>query len=586
MRYIQLFLLTIPFLVISQETNESFLESLPDEVKEQIKKQSENKKNEEDKIYRSIDSSAKLKKDDIELDKSEEEEKSIKVFGEDFFSSIQSSFMPINEPNLDDSYILDFGDALSIQLIGSEISTDIYQINRAGSINLPNIGKIYLSGITLEMANSIIQSKVQQAYLGTQAFVTLTNIRDVNVLVSGNALNPGVYTLSGSSNMLHAISIAGGINDFGSYREIKLIRDNEIIETLDIYDLLINANFSSKTRLRSGDVVFVEKRKNLVQVSGAVHRPHLYELNDNQSLNDAVEYSNGLNSIADTKNIHLKRVLNGEVTKIPIWNLSQLEELKAKDGDHLFIREHNFREVTIYGSVMNPSSYLMTEGDTIFDLIKKAGGYTKNANPYAAVYESEEVFEISKMAKDLLYQDFMNSIIAMIESSVAGDKEYSSALSLAENLKNVKPSGRIIVDLLDEDTDRPLLIKDKDVLFIPEKNNNVYIYGEVHREGVREYSDGKTVEYYITESAGLKDSADNKSIYVLYPNGTINRVNYKNRKNLFSNQVANEDILPGSIIFVPRKVNQRVNNTLAAQAYATILGQIGVSLASLSVLKD
>lgn len=235
---------------------------------------------------------------------------------------------------------------------------------------------------------------------------------------------------------------------------------------------------------------------------------------------------------------------------------------------------------------MNPSSYLMTEGDTIFDLIKKAGGYTKNANPYAAVYESEEVFEISKMAKDLLYQDFMNSIIAMIESSVAGDKEYSSALSLAENLKNVKPSGRIIVDLLDEDTDRPLLIKDKDVLFIPEKNNNVYIYGEVHREGVREYSDGKTVEYYITESAGLKDSADNKSIYVLYPNGTINRVNYKNRKNLFSNQVANEDILPGSIIFVPRKVNQRVNNTLAAQAYATILGQIGVSLASLSVLKD
>jgi len=586
MRYIQLFLLTIPFLVISQETNESFLESLPDEVKEQIRKQSENKKNEEDKIYRSIDSSAKLKKDDIELDKSGEEEKSIKVFGEDFFSSIQSSFMPINEPNLDDSYILDFGDALSIQLIGSEISTDIYQINRAGSINLPNIGKIYLSGITLEMANSIIQSKVQQAYLGTQAFVTLTNIRDVNVLVTGNALNPGVYTLSGSSNMLHAISIAGGINDFGSYREIKLIRDNEIIETLDIYDLLINANFSSKTRLRSGDVVFVEKRKNLVQVSGAVHRPHLYELNDNQSLNDALEYSNGLNSIADTKNIHLKRVLNGEVTKIPIWNLSQLEELKAKDGDHLFIREHNFREVTIYGSVMNPSSYLMTEGDTIFDLIKKAGGYTKNANPYAAVYESEEVFEISKMAKDLLYQDFMNSIIAMIESSVAGDKEYSSALSLAENLKNVKPSGRIIVDLLDEDTDRPLLIKDKDVLFIPEKNNNVFIYGEVHREGVREYSDGKTVEYYITESAGLKDSADNKSIYVLYPNGTINRVNYKNRKNLFSNQVANEDILPGSIIFVPRKVNQRVNNTLAAQAYATILGQIGVSLASLSVLKD
>ena len=106
----------------------------------------------------------------------------------------------------------------------------------------------------------------------------------MNILVTGNAQNPGIYTLTGNSNILHAISAAGGISEFGSLREINLIRDNNVIESLDVYDLLIEGKYNIKKRLRSGDVVFVEARKNIVTIDGAVNRPAKYEALDDQNL--------------------------------------------------------------------------------------------------------------------------------------------------------------------------------------------------------------------------------------------------------------------------------------------------------------
>ena len=124
--------------------------------------------------------------------------------------------MPINEPNLNSTYILDFGDVIEIQIIGQEDSIQEYIINRDGSINISDLGKIVLSGLSLNEASSLIKNKVKNIYIGTEAFITLKNIRDISILISENAYNPGIYTLNGNSNMLHALTMAGGINEFGS----------------------------------------------------------------------------------------------------------------------------------------------------------------------------------------------------------------------------------------------------------------------------------------------------------------------------------------------------------------------------------
>ena len=146
------------------------------------------------------------------------------IFGSEFFNSMQTSFMPISAPNLDDSYVLDFGDVLRIQLLGQKDLIDSYKLKRDGSINLPDIGQINLAGLSLGEASKLIKSKVNQAYIGTDSFISLENIRDVSVLLAGDVFNPGIYTLNGSSNMLHALNVAGGIGAYGSYRRIKLIR--------------------------------------------------------------------------------------------------------------------------------------------------------------------------------------------------------------------------------------------------------------------------------------------------------------------------------------------------------------------------
>ena len=174
--------------------------------------------------------------------------------------------MPINEPNPDTGYILDIGDILDIQLVGQSSYMKEFQIGGDGSVNIPDVGKIVIAGLNLNEASSLIKLKVSSAFIGTEAFISLNKVRDINILVSGNAANPGIYTLTGNSNVLHALSVAGGISEYGSYREINLIRDNKVIDTLDMYDLLIDGKYSLNKRLRSGDVVFVEPQKILLQL--------------------------------------------------------------------------------------------------------------------------------------------------------------------------------------------------------------------------------------------------------------------------------------------------------------------------------
>lgn len=570
-------LISIPMILTSQEISKEYLESLPEEIRNDILERIDDTKNNEKDVYRSIDVIS-----DIEKLKEDEIDDKDQIFGSEFFRTMQTSFMPINLPNPDNSYILDFGDVLQIQLVGQNDSSDSYSISRDGSINLSDIGKLYVGKLTLENATKLIESKISEAFIGTKAFITLANLKDITILVSGNAQNPGVYTLNGSSNMLHALHVAGGINEFGSYRNIRLIRDDETISNLDIYDILISGKLSSKNQLRSGDIIFVEPRENEVVYEGAFNRPMVYELKKGQNLQDGIKYANGVSIDSDLSNIFLYRLLDSEVKSLPISNISQLSEIESKDKDRVFVRQHSFREVQIEGAVLNPGTYTMIEGENLFDLIEKSGGYSLNAYPEGAVYINQEAKKINKIASEKLYEDFLDGLLEITQRSTSSDGDYSSLFSMIKEIKDTEAVGRVIVDLLDDSN--PVLIKDDDYILIPEKNNSVFIYGEILNEGSLLYKDGEDIKYYINESSGLKPSADRNSIYVLYPNGRTKQIS--NARNIFASEKNNTEIYPGSIIYVPRKIDNTLSNRLTAQAYATIIGNLGVTLASLSVLKD
>ena len=597
-------LITFPFIVVSQELNEAFLESLPNELREDIQNRIETKTSTEEPTYRSIQNQTKLEKkrlEDLEkrLEKDlkylkekleENEDKNdkrfdLKIFGNDFFRTYQSTYMPINEPNLSPSYILDFGDILEIQLVGQENEVEDYQIKRDGSINIPDVGPIKLSGLSMSEAIELIKAKVNLTYVGTKTFVSLSNLRDINVLVSGNAYNPGIYTVSGNSNILHVLGIAGGINENGSFREIQLIRNQQVIETLDMYDVLITGKFNTKNTLKSGDVIFVKPVNKIVSIDGAVKVPSKYELIDGQNLYDLIDYANGMSNDADLDNIYLDRMLDGKIKSLPITNIKQFKDIVANDGDTIYIRKHNFKIVNIQGAVLKPGTYLMADNQSINELISNAGGFTDNAYPFGAVYENQEAFKINKMAKEKLYEEFIDNIITASQKNPAGSYNLSSIVELTQNLKDTVPNGRVVIDLLDENASDRLIIKDGDVLTIPEKSNHIYIYGEVNYEGALKYNEYADIGLFINKSGGLKDNADSKAIYILHPNGDTQRASVA--KNIFQSSPDEAlKLYPGSIIFVPRAVDSSATNRLATQAYVSILGNIGIALASLSSINN
>lgn len=590
----------------SQELDETFLDSLPNDIKDDVLERAENKGENIEGNYSKYQYSSKLEqleelaklKSRIESDLQELErrlssddkldiEDDLILFGSNFFSTFQTSFMPINEPNPDSTYTLDVGDILNIQLVGQMDFDEDLPVNGDGTISLPDIGKITVAGLSINDASNMIRSKVNSTFIGTNSFVSLAKIRDVNILVTGGSLNPGIYTLTGNSNILHALTAAGGINEYGSYREINLIRNDEVIETLDVYDLLIDGKYNLKKRLRSGDVVFVSPRKSIVTINGAVKRPSKYEIKSEQYLGDVLRYANGLKQTADIQSISLERILDGSLKSIPILNKMQFSNIKPIDGDLIYIREFPFREAKISGAVKKPGTYVLAAGETLDDLIEKAGGLNFNAYLFGAVYLNEDAKKINQKSKDILYEEFLDNIISISQQNISENFDLTPIVRLTSEIKNTEPSGRIVVDLENSeiDKDQRVQVKEGDMLIIPEISNNVYVYGEISTEGSVMFSDGKDVDYFVDKSGGFKRFADVNSIYILHPNGES--VRYKNKRSIFESQPKSEiKIYPGSIIFVPRELDESTPRRIAAQAYVSILGNLGIALASLSSINN
>ena len=575
--YLSVILFAPLSLTQSEEYDESFLESLPEEVREDLLERKKSREDSEEPQYRRPSSFINKPEDIEDSDR----------FGIKIFSMMQTTLMPLNEPNFDGSYTLDYGDVLEVQLVGQRSSVENLPVKRDGSISLPEIGKIFVSGLPLEEASEIIKSKVNTAFIGVNAYISLVNVRDIQIIVAGNVFNPGPYTLNGNSNLFHALSMSGGPSEIGSFRSIDLIRNGQVIESMDLYETFIYGTSSFGSRLRSGDVVFVRPVSNLVRISGGVRRSGTYELKPTENLDVALKFANGITNKADLSQIKLFRLSGASVAQIAIEDIAELSEMNSNDNDKIIIREFPFREVEITGAVENPGTYIVNQGDGILEIVEQAGGYTETAYPFGGVLENLNTEKINEMAISELYTAFLNSI----SSNYSGtqDGTLSGVIDIMKELKETPVSGRVSaefdLDKLRANSDLDIKLQDGDKITIPEMLDHVYIYGEVSSQGTVKFQQDKGYQHYIDLKGGFAQNADDKAVFILQPNGETIRVN--SARNLFMTQGKNQiNIYPGSVIFVPRKAGNALVASQTAQAYAAILGNIGVSLASLSVLKD
>ena len=556
------------FPVISQEFDEAFIGSLPGDVAIELQKSIDDRDSLEETQYRRP--STFVKKPDPTSTR----------FGADIFSMMQSTLMPINEPNFDSSYILDFGDELELQLIGQKSSIVKLPIKRDGSISIEDLGKLYIAGLSIDEASNLIKNKVNESFIGIEAFVTLTNVRDIQIIMAGNVYNPGSYTLNGNSNIFHALSVSGGPSAQGSFRSIDLIRNNKKIDSIDLYQTFVYGKASFNKRLRSGDIVFVNSVKKVVIVNGSVNRPGEYELKEDEELSKAIFFSNGLSAKADQSNIKLDRILDGKIVRLPISNIRQFDNIEAYDGDRIFIRAYSFRSVDISGAVINPGLYLMNEGDSLLDVIEKSGGFLKSAYPFGLVYENIETKRINMEAANKLYDESVKNISKLLQDN-GSTTDFTPIFKLLNDTKEAGISGRVIVDIKNASLQ---LIRDGDTIVVPESPIHIYLYGAISSNGAASFVEGESIDYYIQKQGGYSGNADLKSMYILHANGETSKININ--KSIFTSQSKAPEIYPGSVIFIPEKLNSGYSSMLRAQSYATILANLGVSLASISVLKD
>lgn len=559
--------------IYSQELDETYLNSLPDNIKTDVEDKINAKEELEKPVYRSA--STFIDKDQI----------SSPVFGSEFFDVMQTSFMPINEPNLDPSYILDFGDALEIQLVGQKNLISVHSINRDGSINLPDIGKLSLSGLSLNDASNLIKAKINNAFIGTEAYISLKNIRDINVLVVGNAYNPGIYTLNGNSNILHALSMAGGINNIGSYRNIRLVRSGKVIDTFDLYELLVHGKYNFSNGLRSGDSIVVDARGKLISIESGVMRPGVYELKNDESFKDLLEFANGFSMNNDYDNIVVKRVSKGSSELINLKE-DELYTHKFINNDSIFIREYKIDTITIEGSVRNPGQYKFTRGTTLSEAIKSAGGYESSAYPFGGYLENKRALKINKDSKERLYQAFVRNLITNASSSTA---DSSSIKELIFQLQEAEPTGRVIAEfdlnIIENDPSLDTLLEDGDKLIVPQQTQQIYIQGEVSNPGAIRYLPQGDINYYLDMSGGVLENADTDNIFIVHPNGETQNLNNDNKLSFIIADNSKQLIYPGSIIYVPQNTNF-ASSLQIASIWAPIISSIALSLTSLSVLNN
>ena len=243
------------------------------------------------------------------------------IYGHNIFQSPSLNFVPSYNIPTPANYRLAAGDEIVIDLWGATYNNYTFTISPEGSITIPNVGPVYIAGNTVENAENRVREKFSTIYSGlsgdqpnTFLRLTIGRIRSFTVNVVGDAVRPGTYTLPSLSTVFSAIYLAGGPTELGSVRDIRVYRNNRLAETLDVYDFIVNGDFSKNIRLEDNDLIMIAPYTVHVTVSGHVKRPMIYDMKSGETVADVLKYAAGFSDNANDRLVRVTRV-NGERTE-------------------------------------------------------------------------------------------------------------------------------------------------------------------------------------------------------------------------------------------------------------------------------
>ena len=401
-----------------------------------------------------------------------EVEKKSKIFGHDLFNNKNLTFESSMNLATPQNYVLGAGDAVNIDIWGASQDSFTETISPDGTITIDGIGVLQLGGLSVSQAKEKVIRILGSRYQESEIDLTLGQTRSITISIIGEVNVPGTYTMSAFATVYNALYMAGGPNDIGTLRNVRLYRDGKLQSTVDVYEFLLNGKLSGDVRLQDNDVISVGPYDALVNITGKVKRPMFYEMKTDEGLDALLDYAGGFSGDAYTKTVRINRK-SGEFYSV--FNVAEADfsSFHMMDQDSVSIdstlnRYQNM--VELKGAVFRPGMYQVGDGiNTVKDLIMAADGLTEGAIAQHAVMHRMKV----------------DRTLEMISVDVRG---------------------------ILEGTVPDIELRNEDVLYVADQKRRddqktVSIHGEVIYPGVYVYAENETVEDLIMQAGGLTEAA-------------------------------------------------------------------------------
>jgi protein involved in polysaccharide export with SLBB domain len=295
------------------------------------------------------------------------------IFGFNLFRHVPTTFAPIDRVPVPADYQIASGDEIFIRAWGSVDISYRAIVDRNGDIYIPRVGQIHLDGVRYRDLYNVVNAGVAQSFRNYQLSVSIGQTRSIQIFVVGNAKRPGSFTVSSLSTLLNALFATGGPTIKGSLRNIELRRGDQVVSTFDLYDLLLRGDKSKDVALQPGDVIYIPPASKLAAVAGSVNNPAIYEVKDDTTLNDLLNYAGGLSTTAAGQTVLVERITDKLVRSVDQFTLdAEGLRRKIKDGDLVNVLPLSKRfdnAITLRGNVAVPGRYPYHEGMKVKDLI-------------------------------------------------------------------------------------------------------------------------------------------------------------------------------------------------------------------------
>ena len=467
----------------------------PYRVKDGRKKTKQNTYDENDKEFTEFDDAVDFMMPDSlkyfydDLEKEKEKEPKRKIFGHDIFNKKDLTFESSMNLATPQNYRLGPGDEVNIDIWGASQESITETISPDGYVTIEDIGLIQLGGLSVSQAKAKLKNVLGPRFQGSHIELTVGQTRTITISVMGEVKMPGTYTMSAFATVYNALYMAGGPNEIGTLRNVKVYRNGRLLSNVDVYDFLLNGKLTGDVRLQDNDIVTVGPYEALVNIAGKIKRPMFYEMKKTESAATLLRYAGGFTGDAYTKAIRIHRKA-GQMYSVFNVGEFDLNDFKLMDEDSVSVDSTLNRyqnTVEVKGAVFRPGMYQVGgQICTVKALIEAADGLTENAIGQHAV--------MHRMKKDRTLEVKSIDLLGILEGNVPD-----------------------------------IELKNEDVIFVgsreeEKEDQTITIHGEVNYPGIYKFASNETVEDLVLQAGGLTNAASlakvDVSRRIIEPNAT------------------------------------------------------------------